>query len=406
MDIEKLHSDIRSSLCSNPITSTQLDSPSPHWSIDSKGFLLLDNEIYVPNTSDLRLQILQYKHDHPISGHFGQNQTMELVRREYIWLKLRDSIKSYIKSCTTCMHSKSQRHHPYGLLKQLPIPERPWNSISMDFIKKLPMSDGSNTIPVIINHLTKQLIFILTVNTIMSPMLAKLFVLHIFSKHGVPSHVTSDRSTEFISAFFHSLSKVLDMKLHFTLGYHPEGDGQTECTNQTLKQYLRVYCNYQQSNWSNLLPIVEFAYNNTPNATTGLSPFYANKGYHLNLFIHPERDVASIRAQDYAVDLNELHRQLRSHISDMQKQYSASANKCQTLPLDFKIGDKVFVKSDNIRTTQPSKKFTEKFLGPFEILAQVGSVSFTLRLPDSMRSIHPIFHVSMLEPSTPNEFLN
>ena len=108
----------------------------------------------------------------------------------------------------------------------------------MDFIKKLPMSDGSNTILVIIDLLTKQSIFIPTVDTITSPMLAKLFVLHVFSKHSVPSHVTSDHSTEFISTFLRSLSKVLDMKLHFTSGYHPEGDGQPECANQTLEQYL------------------------------------------------------------------------------------------------------------------------------------------------------------------------
>ena len=106
------------------------------------------------------------------------------------------------------------------------------------------MSNGSDTILVIIDHLTKQSIFILTIDTITSPMLAKLFVLHVFSKHGVPSHITSDHSMEFISAFFCSLSKVLDMKLHFTSDYHPEGDGQTEHTNQTLEQYLQVYCNY------------------------------------------------------------------------------------------------------------------------------------------------------------------
>ena len=90
----------------------------------------------------------------------------------------------------------------------------------------------------------------------------------------------------------------------------------------------------------------------------------------------------------------------------MQKQYSTSADKRQTLPPDFKIGDKVFVKSDNICTTWPSKKLAENFLGPFEILAQIGSVSFTLRLPNSMHGIHPVFHVSMLEPSAPNEFPN
>ena len=95
-----------------------------------------------------------------------------------------------------------------------------------------------------------------------------------------------------------------------------------------------------------------------------------------------------------------------THISDTQKRYSVSTDRRQTLPLDFKIGDKVFVKSNNICTTQPSKKLTEKYLGPLEIIAQVSSVSFTLHLPNSMRSIHPVFHISMLEPSTPNQFPN
>ena len=108
----------------------------------------------------------------------------------------------------------------------------------MDFIEKLPMSDGSDMILVIVDRLTKQLIFIPTVDTITSPMLAKLFILHVFSKHGIPSHVTSNRGLEFVSVFFRSLGKILDMKLHFTSGYHPKGDGQTKHTNQTLEQYL------------------------------------------------------------------------------------------------------------------------------------------------------------------------
>ena len=133
MDIKKLHSNICLLLCSDLIISTYLNSLSLCWSINSKGFLLLNNEIYIPDTSDLWLHILQYKHDHLIFGHFGQNWTMELVWCKYIWPKPCDSMKSYIKSCTTCMHSKSQRHHPYGLLKQLLIPETPWNSIFMAF---------------------------------------------------------------------------------------------------------------------------------------------------------------------------------------------------------------------------------------------------------------------------------
>ena len=114
----------------------------------------------------------------------------------------------------------------------------------MDFIKKLLSSSGFDTILVIVDRLTKQAIFIPAHDTITSTDLAYLFVLHVFSKHGVSSHVTSDRGLEFVSNFFWSLGTAFDMRLHFTLGYHPKGDGQTERTNQTLKQYLRVYYNY------------------------------------------------------------------------------------------------------------------------------------------------------------------
>ena len=129
------------------------------------------------------------------------------------------------------MQSKPQRHKPYGSLKQLPIPERPWNSISMDFIEKLPSSSGFDIILVIVDQLTKQAIFIPAHDTITSMDLAYLFVLHVFSKHNVPSHITSDRDSEFVLNFFQSLGTTLNMWLHFTSGYHPEGDGQTECMN-------------------------------------------------------------------------------------------------------------------------------------------------------------------------------
>ena len=216
------------------------------------------------------------------------------------------------------MRAKPQRHKPYGLLKQLLIPERLWNSISMDFIETLPTSSGCDSILVIVDQLSKQGIFIPTTIHCTSENLAMLFVMHMFSKHGIPGHVTSNHGPEFVSCFFHSLGKALDMKLHFTSGYHLEGDGQTKWTNQTLEQYLQIFCNYQQDNWYTLLPLVEFAYNNTPSATTGISPFFANKGYHLNFTIHPERDLALSCARDLVVNLDELHQELKSTISKAQ----------------------------------------------------------------------------------------
>ena len=404
IDVEQLHRDILAALPTDPVASDQLARTpmNPRWTKDSDGFLRLDDRIYIPSSDDLRLRILRYKHDHILSGHYGYNKTLELIRREYTWPGIRDFVKDYCGSCTVCKRSKTPRHKPYGTLQQLPIPEKPWNSISMDFIEQLPSSSGYTSILVVVDRLTKQAVFIPTVDTIDAPELARLFILHIFSKHGVPSHVTSDRGSEFVSRFFRSLAKALDIELHFTSGYHPEADGQTERTNQTLEQYLRMYCNYQQDNWSDLLPLAEFAFNNSPSATTGISPFYANKGYHPNISVNSAQDFASARARDFAVNLDELHSELKQQIAISQKRYQGPADARRKPPPDFQVGQQVFVKAQFFRTTRPSRKLAEKYLGPFEIINKVGPQSFALRLPDSMKSVHPVYHVSMLEPFIPS----
>ena len=158
--------------------------------------------------------------------------------------------------------------------------------------------------------------------------------------------------------------------------------------NQTLEQYLHVYCNYQLDNWSKLLSLVKFAYNNILSATTSVSPFFANKGYHSNITAHPEYNIASSRACNFAIDLNELQSTLKAEISVAQQHYQKSADvQCSPAP-DFKVGDKVFVEAQFFQTTQPSKKLSEKYLGPYEIIAQPGTLLFTLHLPESMRSVH------------------
>src|ERR1700691_2237336 len=131
----------------------------------------------------------------------------------------------------------------------------------------------------------------------------------------------------------------ITMRLHFTFGYHPEGDRQTKCTNQMLEQYICMYCNYHQYNWKELLLLVEFAYNNAPSATTGISPFFANKGYHPNITVHPEHDLTSARAREFAVNLDDLHQELRLQIAEAQKRYQGPADARRTPAPDFKVGD-------------------------------------------------------------------
>jgi hypothetical protein len=154
------------------------------------------------------------------------------------------------------------------------------------------------------------------------------------------------------------------------------------------------------------LPLADFAFNNTPSATTGVSPFFANKGYHLNISINPKYFLASARAHELAVNLSEIHEYLKENIQLAQQGYQGPADNCQTPPLDFKIGDRVFVKAKFFKTTRPSPKLLEKYLGPFKIIAQPSPQSFTLRLLTTMCNIHPVYHVSMPESHTPSEIPN
>src|SRR5258707_10286343 len=194
------------------------------------------------------------------------------------------------------------------------------------------------------------------------------------------------------------------MELHFTSGYHLEGDGQTECLNQVMEQYLRAYTNYQQDDWSSLLPLAEFAYNNAMNETTGVSLFFANKGYHPSFVMEPNEQVSSPEAQRFISDLDDLHTELKWSIMRAQECYQKYADEhCSPAPL-LKIGDRVYVKAKYFRTTRPSKKLSKKNLGPYEVIAIPGSHSFTLRLPQHFRSVHPVFHISQLEPAEPDPF--
>ncbi len=221
----------------------------------------------------------------------------------------------------------------------------------MDFIEQLPLSEGFTAILVIMDRLTKQSLFIPTHNMVDAPQLAQLFLTHVFLKHGAPGHVTSNCGTEFMSHFFHSLGSLLSMKLHFTSGYHLEGNSQTEWINQVLEQYLHAYTNYQQDNWALLLPLVEFAYNNATSATTGVSPFFANKGYHPRLMMNPLALSLSSKAQCYMADLDQLHTQLKVLITEAQECYQKAADHQQIPSPAFRVGNWVYVKVKFFHTT-------------------------------------------------------
>jgi hypothetical protein len=354
LDMEALRTDILDEIKSDAEAQTYLDAirldptPESKLSLSDSGFLLYDGAVFIPHRRDLRTRVLKRCHDHPLAGHPGQTKTLELLRRDYYWPKMREDVIAFVKSCVVCGRAKARRHQPYGNIQQLPIPERPWHSVSMDFIEQLPVSSGYTTILVIVDRLTKQALFLPTTDEVTSEGVAQMYFQNVFSRHGVPAHITSDRGTEFVSHFFRSLGTLLGIRLHFTSGYHPQADGQTERVNQTLEQYLRIHCNYQQDDWSHWLPAAEFAYNNAESAATGTTPFFANKGYHPELPTFPDRLSTSPAAHQFVTNLAEVHTRLRENLAITQQRTQISADAVRTPAPPFVIGDKVFLRAEFI----------------------------------------------------------
>jgi hypothetical protein len=313
---------------------------------------------------------------------------------------MRNWITNYVKSCD-CARFKSSRHKPFGLLQPLPIPKRPWSSISTDFIVELPPSKGYTAIAVWVCRLTKMAHFVPCSTSVTAEHTARIFIQQIYRLHGLPEDIVSDRGTQFVSRFWTKTCDSLNIKRNLSTLFHPQSDGQTERVNQVLEQYLRCYASWHQDNWSDLLPLAEFAYNNSVHRSTGVSPFFATYGFH------PRLDDFSTASNFASMDswtqlLAEGHNTIQDQLKKAQDAYKHFADQHRSEHA-FKIGNMVWLSTSNIRTKRPSRKLDFRRLGPFKILDQVGYVSFRLGLPPSMK-IHNVFHASLLEPVVPNPF--
>src|SRR5271168_2708981 len=141
-----------------------------------------------------------------------------------------------------------------GEFHPLPVPDNPWDVISVDFISELPEANGKDCIMVVVDSVTKRSHFINTVTTISAVRSARLYVKHVWKHHGLPQKVISDCGPQFVAEFTRELYRLLGIELAATTAYHPQGDRQTERVNQELKQYLRVFINQRQNDWDELLP--------------------------------------------------------------------------------------------------------------------------------------------------------
>ena len=355
--------------------------------------------ILVPSVGDLRQKCMSLHHDTPYAGHLGRDRTKHLIMQTYWWPSIDADVREFVSTCDFCQRNKPSNQKPAGLLQPLPIPEFRWQSVSVDLITELPKTKAGHTaICVFVDRLSKMVHFAPCWNDLGSQEFAQIFLREIFSKHGIPEEIVSDRGTQFTSGFWKEVSKLLGLKRALSSSRHPQSDGQTERANRTLEDMLRHFVSPTQDDWDLRLPCCEFAINNAWNQATDSTPFFLNYGEHPRT---PTNVDVVCRSRLPAVDtfvgrikdsINRARDSLKNAQARMCKNQDAKRR-----AEAFQVGEFAFLSTKGIRLSSVgAKKLMSQYLGPFEVIRRIGAVAYELCLPASMQRIHPVFHVSLL----------
>ena len=368
----------------------------------NNGLLYFDGRICVPAVKDYRYMILKESHDAPLSGHLGSDKTYLNLSKSFYWPKMDKDVRKYIASCDECQRNKPSNKPAPGPLHSLPIPEKPWDSVALDFITHLPKTkEGMDSLLVVVDRFSKQGHFIPCRSSITAPETASLFFKEIVRLHGIPRTLVSDRDPRFTSNFWKALFQYCGTTLSMSSAYHPQTDGQTERTNRTVEQILRTLCGYYQYQWIDFITAVEFAYNNSVNSTTNITPFLAANGYEPNtmLTIASNSSITSVpSAENFKVNFEVVLQLVKDNIAKAQEVQAKSYN-AKRKEEEYTVGDLVLLSTSNLKITNlpkdSSSSLKPRFVGPYVIEKVLSSVAYKLELPETMR-IHPIFHVSQL----------
>jgi len=369
------------------------------WQLE-QDLVLYYGKVYVPNDSKLRIDIIAMHHDLPVSGHGGQWKTVELVTRNYWWPGITRDIKKYVLGCDKCQRNKNIPQQLAGKLMPNSIPDRPWQHISADFITKLPYSQGKDALLVVCDRFSKQVHLIPTTEETNAQGLAKLFQDHVWKLHGLPESIISDRGPHFAAQLTKELNEMLGIETKLSTAYHPQTDGQTERQNQSVETFLRIFTHYRQVDWPEWISIAEFAYNNSVHASTRTSPFYCNMGHHPRMGIEPRRVRVKQSSADFADNMLHIHEETKAAISNAQESMKRFAERNRSEAPEYKVGDKVWLETKNLRIKRPNKKLAEKRIGPFKITQIISANVVKLKLPNHFR-IHPVFNVALIHPYRP-----
>ena len=252
---------------------------------------------WVPDIESLRTRLLQETHDTVLTGHPGRSAMYAILARRVYWPGISEDVRRFVRNCDKCSANNVWRDRRQGLLKPLPIPDRKWRYIAIDFIEALPASNGCENIMVIVDRLGKGVIPI-PCEKVDTYTVAQKLIQSFIGYHGIPASIISDRGTQFVNGMWKCFCELLKIKCQLSTAYHAETDGQTERMNATIELFLRSFCDHTQSNWASLLPMAQLAICSRDAASTGVSPFFLDHGYHVEPFQLEEDVEINLSAPD------------------------------------------------------------------------------------------------------------
>jgi hypothetical protein len=254
----------------------------PHQLKQHQGIWYKDGHQVITGRMEMKREVIKSHHDTPVHGHPGISKTIQLTERLYWWPKMWGDVTEYIKGCAKCQcHKVNKRPTRAPLQPIYPKPEAmPFETVTLDFIVKLPVSQGFDSILTVTNQgCTKAAIFIPCNEDITAEETAMLYIKHVFAHFGLPTKVISDQDPWFMSKFMQAACKVTGIKHAPSMAYHPRTNGQSECSNQWLEMAIRFITDEKQKNRAPYLPVTQFAHNNWPSDTTRKSPFFLLMGF-------------------------------------------------------------------------------------------------------------------------------
>lgn len=385
-----------------------LNNPTDGYRVVDGLLVTAANQVRIPNDVSIRSRLLLECHDAPTSGHLGSSKTMERVSRLFYWPGMHADIRRYVTTCLACQANKPSTQLPMGPLQPLPIPERPWQVVTMDLITELPPTKlGNDAIVVFVDKLTKMAHYAASTTNVTAPGLARLFFREVVRHHGLPESVVSDRDPRFNSIFWRALWGQLGTTLSLSTAYHPQTDGQTERQNRTLEEMLRAYVGPRQDDWDECLVAAEIAYNNSVQASTKETPFFLNCGQHPRLALDQAVLPNQVSNNPTAAErIEELHRLIERAKESLQIAQKRQAHYADTNRREVSLqpGVHVWLSTEHLTLKDKSqtKKLLSKFIGPFSIKRVVGAVAYELDLPPELK-IHPVFHISKLKVAKESE---